>query len=122
MAGRLSKPYISGNKSLKYLIAEVILDLIFYLSGKLCSLIEHGQNYTENVDILIEFLFDLIDCIYKLRQSFKSVVLTLDRNDQIIRCRKSIDRQDTQRRRSVNEDVVIVISYFFNSILKDLFT
>ena len=96
MAGRFSEPYIPRDNGLEHLLLEVVLDLFLNLLGELRTQVKHGQDNTKDLDIRIELLLNDIDGLDELSQTFESILLTLDGNDDLIRCSQCIDREKTE--------------------------
>ena len=60
-------------------------------------------------ELLVDVSLHEVDGIEKLGQSFERVVLALHRNQQCVSCRKHVDGDQAQRRRAVDQDVVVAI-------------
>ncbi len=84
MAGSFSESYIPWDYGLEDLLLEVILNLFLDLLGELCAEVKHRQYYAQDLDIRIELLLNDIDRLDELSKTFESIILTLDRDNDLI--------------------------------------
>ena len=59
----------------------------------------------------IEVALDEVDVAQQLAEPLERVVLALDRNQHLVRRVETVDGQQTERRRTVDEDVVVVVEH-----------
>ena len=72
-------------------------------------LVCHGHKHTADFQLGIDLPLDALHSIDQLRHVFGSKILCLNRNQNIIRCRQSIDDQHTEGRAAIQQDIIVVL-------------
>src|SRR5580704_11448983 len=104
MARRLAEPNVAGNDRRHYLVPKMALRLCSHLGCEAGPPIEHGQNNTLDLELWIEALAHQSDSPNNMSQSLHCIVLTLEGDQGRICGGKRIQRQKTQRWRTVDDD------------------
>lgn len=87
------------------------------LQGKIRSSVEHAENNPLDLQLWIQALFDKFDRTDQLTDTFERIKFTLDRNQNAVYRRERIDRQKSQRRRAIDEDVIVIILDLIQPVL-----
>ena len=87
-------------------------NLINDLASKLRTSVVHHQHNRGDLKRGVQALANQLDIPYQLSNAFKRVVLTLNRDENFSCRNQGIDRQQPERWRTIDEDVVIVINYW----------
>ena len=66
------------------------------LAAEIESGVEHGKQHTVECEAGIEILLHQPHGIEQLRDSFERVVLALDGNEQTLRCRQHVEREQSE--------------------------
>jgi len=88
MTGRLRQAHIARDDGLEGQFGEMLADLFFHVSGQHGSIVHHGKGQASNLEIWVQTLLYGSDCGHKLRKPFKSVVLSLHRDKDLIGCHR----------------------------------
>ena len=83
------------------------MNLFLDLEGETGPAIEHSENDSGDTETRVQALFHQLHSPQKLRKAFECVELALKRHEDPISRNQGIDRQETQRRRAVDDDVVV---------------
>ena len=94
-------PYIMGNL-VRYVVPPV----------------EHGKQDSLYKEVRIQVLLYEINCPKQLAQTFHGIKFTLERYQDRIRRRKGVDRQQPERRRSIEDDIIIIVDNIPNGIFQ----
>src|SRR5437763_282848 len=86
---------------------EAGLEFLQYLVGVSGATVEHGGQNAGDLQVAIEPRLDLAQGAQKQREAPGGKELTLQRDDDAIGRGKSVDREQAQAGRAVDEDVVI---------------
>ena len=84
--------------------AHLVGDLV----GELRAPVVHREQDRRDVQARVEVSAHEVDVVEQLTEAFQRVVLTLDRDQHLVRRDERVDREQAQRRRAVHEDVVHV--------------
>src|ERR1700730_591401 len=104
----LPQANISWYDILEYLRAEILSRIFGDLSREIETRVIHGEQNAIDTEFFVGAMLNTVHCVQQLRQPFECVVLALERNEKSISCHKHVDRDEPKRRRTVNDDVVIV--------------
>src|SRR5438094_1183482 len=88
--------------------AEVLFQNLDRLARVQRALVVHGRQDSLNPDLGIEVLADHRECVLELDESAQREVLALDRHDHAVRGDQVVDRQQAERCRRVDQDLVVV--------------
>mgnify|MGYP006955158455 CR=1 FL=1 len=108
VTGGFGQPDVAGNHRTVDLVTEIFAELARYIQGQAVARVVHGTQYALNLKIRVHRFLNLLDGVHQGRQAFQRVILALHRNKHGIGGRQGVDRQQTQRRRAINQDVVVV--------------
>ena len=87
---------------------EVSAHLRGDIGGQLGPAVEHRQDDALDREVGVEVVADEIERGEQLGQSFQGVVLALERDEHGVGGGQGVDGQQPERRRAVDEDVVVV--------------
>ena len=90
------------------MVAQVTADLVGDVSRQLGPGVEHGQDDALDVELGVQVVADEVEGGKQLGQSFQGVVLALQRDQNGVGGRQRVDGQQPERRRAIDEDVVVV--------------
>ena len=90
----------------RHLVAEVVPDVLLDRVGQPGTPVVHGQQDRGDLELRVEVLPDQVDVVDQLVQALQRVVLALDRDQHLLRGDQRVDRQQAERGRAVDEDVV----------------
>ena len=117
MAGCFRKADVPGNYIGKYLSGEMLADFLGYLGGEIGSAVKHGQRHAEDLQPGIHFPFHHPQSGHQIAETFQCVIFTLYGNQNTIRGAETVEGQQFQRRRAVDENDIIIgfcaEQYFF---------
>src|SRR5262249_1492629 len=104
--GSLGHPDTAWHHRVQDQIAEVTADLLRDLVGQPGPRVVHGQQDRRDPYTVVEMGLDQLDVAQQLTQTLQRVVLALDGDQYLVRRDERVDRQQTQRWRAVDEDIV----------------
>ena len=81
-----------------------------HVGRKRCATVEHGQHDADEMKGGVEPISDEIDRGHQLAEAFERVVLALDRNEDAVRRREGIHGEQPERRRAIEQNVVVFIN------------
>ena len=91
------------------------------LRGMQKSVVVHRDQNTGDVQFLIIIGFDAADRNHQLRKPLEREEFALHRNYHAVACGHCIDGPHAQRRRTVNDDVIIGIAHCLQLVFHDQF-
>jgi predicted amidohydrolase len=83
--------------------------LIDHLQRQPGSAVVHGQHNPTNTELGIQICPDQFDVPKQLSETLERVVLALDWDQQFVGGGKGVHREQSQRRRAVDEDGVVLM-------------
>src|SRR5579859_5731721 len=101
IAHRLADPRLEDE------IAEVLLQDLDRLARVQRAAVEHRRQDPLDRHLRIQVLADHAQRVLELHQAAQRQVLALDRHDDAVRSDQRVDRQQAERRRRVDQDVVV---------------
>ena len=84
------------------MVAYLLRDLV----GQLGAAVVHGEQDRGDLQATVQVRLDQLDVVEQLAQPFQRVVLALDRDEHLVAGDERVDREQAERRRAVDEDVV----------------
>jgi hypothetical protein len=91
----------------------VLADLLDDLQGQARSAVVHGEDDPTDPELRVQVGADQLDVAKQLSQAFERVVLALDRDQELVGRGEGVHGEQPERRRTVNEDrVVLVVDRF----------
>src|SRR5664280_2184917 len=106
IAGSFAHAYAPGDDRCEDGLSEVLDELILDLCGQDGSFVKHSHKDTQQGKVWIQTLLDQTDRPQQVRQPFQCVVFTLDGDDDFVGCCQRVEGQKSQRRRTVDDDVI----------------
>ena len=88
------------------------------LVGQLGPGVVHDEHDGADLQRRVQVLLDQVDVAQELTESFERVVLALDRHQDLGGRRQGVDRQQPERGRAVDEDVVVVVEHLVDGSLE----
>ena len=108
MTWRFAKSNVARNDRGQNLIAEKPLEVGHYLVGKIGAIVVHREQNTLDFEMGIAGLADLLTRLQQFRNAFEGEIFSLDGNNDAVGRDQGVYRKDVERRRAIDEDVVIV--------------
>src|SRR6266545_5489349 len=94
---------------LEHELAEVLLEDLDRLAGVQRTAIEHRRQDAHDRDVRVQGLAAHRQRVLELDEPAQREVLALHRDDHVVGRNERVDRQQAERRRRVDEDVVVVL-------------
>ena len=88
-------------------VAEVVAHLCGHLLGQPGARVVHRQQDRRDVQLLVEVRAHQLDVAQQLAEPFQRVELALDRDQHFAAGDQRVDREQAERGRAVDEDVVV---------------
>ena len=95
--------------------------LIIDLVCKTKASVIHRQQESLYLQLGVQFAFDNLYRVQQLADSLKCEILTLHGYYHGVGCRQRIHRNQSQRRRTVDQDIIVVVPYRLEHSLYHLF-
>ena len=108
MARRLGKAHIARNNRRIHLAGEVALDLLGDLHGEVGAPIEHRQQHTLQLQPRVHAAAHDAHGVHQIGKALERVILALHGHEQGVRRAQRVERQQLERGRTVDENVVVV--------------
>src|SRR6266576_3608531 len=99
---------ISRDDVLEHLRSEVFSRVFGDLSREVETRVVHGEKHAIDSEFLVCAVLNAVHSVQQLRQAFECVVLALKRNEESISCHEHVNRDEAERRRAIDDDVVVV--------------
>jgi hypothetical protein len=110
--GRLGEPHVARDHRAEQLVAEVLLELGRDVLRERVARVVHRAQQALDLEPRIEVRAHLLEGLQQVRQAFERVILALHRDEHRIGGAQSVQRQEAERRRAVEQDEVVVGSDF----------
>ena len=107
VARRLGDPHRPRHGRAQHQVPEVGPHLVGHLGGEPGPRVVHGQQDRRHVQLRVEVRPDEIDVAQQLAEALQRVVLALDRDEHFRRGDQRVDGEQAQRRRAVDQHVVV---------------
>src|SRR4030095_8626880 len=108
VAGRFRETHVAWDDGVEHLPWKVSIDLIANLEREARSAVEHREQDPEQVETGIQLLpNELHRLLEQVSKALERVELALQRDEHPIGCDQRVDRQETERRRAIDDDVVV---------------
>ncbi len=118
---RLGEAHIPGDGGLVDLIAEVGPYLVGDLARQIQAAVVHGQQYTGDLQLFVQMPLDEPDRVEQLAQTLQGVVFALNGDEDGVGRRQGIECQQAQRRRAVEDDILVVSAHVPKDVMQLLF-
>ena len=101
---------------------EVRPYFVGHLVGQGVAFVEHRQNDASHRQLWIVQVTDAVDGCHQLRQTFQSVVFALHRDHDLVGTAQCIDGEQSQRRRAIQDEVVVLVAKGSEYLLQSCMT
>ena len=118
MARCFAEAHVARNERLKHLIGEVTAHFGFDLPAEVVALIDHGENDAHQGELRVEPVAHEVDGFEQTRETLERVVLALQGHDDVVRGRERIQREQPERRRTVDQDDLVGITQIGERVLE----
>jgi len=108
MARRLTEPDVPRDDRPIDLLAEHRANLLHDLFREVRTVVVHGHDDPGDGESRIEGIADLAERVRQLRDPLEGEVFALDRDQDRIRRRKGVERQEAEGGRAVDEDEIVL--------------
>jgi len=122
VARRLTQADVARNHRAIDTITEELPHFLNHLAGQIGAVVVHRQQHAFDSEVGIEGSSHPLDGLHELTDSLECQVFALQRDQHRVRGYKGVQSEETQRRRAVDEDVVIEFTDFFDLALQYEFT
>ena len=119
VAGTLRQFHVTLDDGLEHQFLEVALHLVVDLVGQSEATVVHRQQESLDLQLRIQLVLDDLDRVEQFADAFEGEVLTLHGDDHRVGGCQCVDGDEAQRRRTVDEDVVVVVLYGCEHILQN---
>src|SRR5262245_2937423 len=109
MARRLTQTHVPRNHGTKHLLLEEAAYVARHLLSQVRALIAHSQEHPFDIEIRIERRANAPQRPDEFRQSFEREVFAVERDQRRVSRDQTIERQQSERWRTVHDDVVVRI-------------
>ena len=107
MAWRFRETDIPRDLGLKDQIREILFDFLDDLHGEIEPRVVHGKEDALDIEPCIVSAFHDLDGLGELGETFQREVFRRHRDEDGIGCDEAVERDEAQRRRAVDQDIVI---------------
>ena len=107
VARRFAQADVARNNRVEHLAAEVFLHFLRHLDGQIRPAVVHRHEQSQELQAGIQIVPHHVHGLHELGQPFQRVKLALHGNEDEISRRQGVERQQPQRRRAVDDDVVV---------------
>src|SRR5262245_2297501 len=104
-----AEPDISWNDGLEDLTGEIPMNLFTDLQSHAGAAVEHREYDAAHVETRVQSLTNQFDGLQQMGEPLERVELALERNDHAVRRDEGVDRQESQRRRAVDDRPAIIL-------------
>src|SRR3954454_19698526 len=99
-------------------VAEVLLQDLHRFARVQRAVVVHGREDPLDPDLRVQVLADHRERVLELHEAAQREVLALHRDDDAVRGHQRVDRQQAERRRRVDQDVVVGVAHGRESFLQ----
>src|SRR5664280_578029 len=114
---RLAQLHRVPDDRVEDVIVAELAEFVEHLAAKDRASVVEGWQEAENAEVAVQLGPDRGDDLYERIEALERVVLRLHRDDHAVRGDEAVDREQAERRRAVDEDVVIA---FADSVVERL--
>src|ERR1017187_4575443 len=122
MARRLRQPNVPRHRRGAQLLPKEFFQLGNHLLRQIRALIQHGQHHAFDFKSRIQLHPNALDCIQELADAFQSKIFRLHRNQDRVGCHQGVQRQQIERWRTVQDNVLEPITQRRDHILQSILT
>ena len=109
VARRLAQPNVARNDRVEHLLLEELADVARHLLAEIRAFVVHRQQHAFDVERRIERAAHAAHRADELGEPFEREVLAVQRNQHGVGRDQRVQRQQAERRRTVDEDVVELV-------------
>ena len=121
MAGGLREPDVAGDDGGVDLAGEVVLHFLRHLQSQIGAAVEHGEQNALQLQPGIQGAPDNAHCVHQVGKALQSVVFPLYGHQNGIRGAQCVQRQQLQRGRAVNENVIVLFCHLLQGVPQQKF-
>ncbi len=88
------------------------MQLFKHVCGETIARIKHRKHSTKHVELWFEILLHQVHSLQKLTEAFECEVLRLHWNEYVVCSHEAVDGEESQRRRTVNENKIVRTARF----------
>ena len=121
MARRLGQAHVARDHGLVDLFAEEFAHLVHDLIGQLRAAVVHGHDDALHRQFRIQALIAHFDAAHEVGNALERVIFALHRDKHAVGRDERVDRQQLERRRTVNEDEVVIVLHRGERSFHDVF-
>ena len=111
VAWSLAEANIARNDSVEHHIGKMAFQLFVNLVGKPEAGIVHGEQKSFDFERRVQTALDYADSVEQFADAFEREIFRLDRNQHRVGGGKGIHRNQPERRRAVDKDIIVFIFY-----------
>src|SRR5215210_2341625 len=108
-AWRLAQPHVPGYDRAEHPIPEEGPYLLGHLVGQVGARVEHREEHPSHLEIWIQFFPHHPYALHELREPLQGVVLALYGDEDLVRRGQRVEREQVERRRTIEEHHVVRI-------------
>src|ERR1017187_218731 len=122
MARRPRPPTVPRHRRGAQLLPKEFFQLRNYLLRQIRALIQHGQHHAFDFKSRIQLHPNSLDCIQELADAFQRKIFRWHRNQDRVGCHQGVQRQQIERWRTVQDNVLEPITQRRDHILQSILT
>ena len=104
---RLGKPHVAGDHGVVDAASQKAAHVGRDLLGEVVAAVEHGQDHALDLELGIQAAPDPLDGAQQEAQALEREELALQGHQHRLRRDQGVDRQQPERRRTVDQDIVV---------------
>ena len=109
MAGRLGQTDVARNDRREDLAGKVPPHLLCHLIGEIRAAVVHRQQHAEHADAWVQPPLDGAQRGHQVAQALQREIFALHGDQHAVRRAQGVERQQLQRGRAVDEDIVVFV-------------
>jgi hypothetical protein len=109
-AGGLGKSYAAGDECFENLVSEEFPEVGGDLAGEVGPVIEHGEEYAFDAEVVLEGIADAVDGVHEFGDALEGEELALDGNEDGIGGDECVEGEKVEGRRAVYEDEPVLLA------------
>src|ERR1039457_1799338 len=121
-AGGFRQADAAGDHGPEDLVMEEFLQVRGHLTGEIRTVVEHRQQDALNEERMMEGFADPIDGVHQFGDTFQRKELALDGYQDRVRGNQRVEREQIQRRRTIDEDIPVFVPDLRDAFPKAIFS
>ena len=111
MGWRFAQAYVARDYCRKYHVAEMSLEFLINLVGKAQAGVVHGKQEAFDFQLRVELRLYYAYCVEQFADTLEGEVFGLYGYDYRVGCRKGVDSDEAERRRAVDENIIVAFGH-----------